>query len=93
MNDKKEEKGNVKSLPNSPGPEKPRKAQIATQKTFSFPARTSPEKIDEVINKWLMEQALKGCPAMIGKVYGERGLFGRRIFFQYLYSRFIDVNK
>lgn len=89
MTDKKEDKGNVKPLPE----QQKKKAQIATQKTFSFPASTSPEKIDEVINKWLMEQALKGCPAMIGKVYGERGLFGRRIFFQYLYSRFIDLNK
>lgn len=72
---------------NKPQKEKEIKTiNVATQKTFRFKASARPEDIDRVVNDWLRLQAKSGAPAMLGKVYATGWLFGRYIYFQYLYS-------
>lgn len=45
-----------------------KKIKRATQKTFMFPRTTDANAIDTEINEWLLDQAKKGEPAMLGKV-------------------------
>jgi hypothetical protein len=60
---------------------------IATQKTFRFSAGTHPDKIDEVVNNWLLERAKDGTPAQLGKVSEVEGW----VFYVFLYSRKVEI--